>query len=135
MASIHQGANNMSETQSATVAPQQMAVNDLVKVLQALSIASDQRLAATAGMAAVISMLPGVERLNSALAGRIAASMVPQSPNNETVLKLAVANAIAIIRLAQALRTPPPQKDAPGVSAVTPPAAAGGNGKDTSATA
>jgi hypothetical protein len=104
-------------------------------VLRALSIASDQRLAASAGMAAVIAMLPGVERLNSALAGRIAASMVPQGPNNETVLKLAVANAIAIIRLAQALRAPPPQKDVPGASAVAPPAAAGGNGKDASVTA
>jgi hypothetical protein len=109
--------------------PQLASAVELIKILRALSFAADQRLAATAGISAILSMMPGVEALNPVAAGRIAAGMIPNRENSAGVRKLAAANALAVIRLARALRAPP-QK----AGEAAPASASPGNGQAPSAT-
>jgi hypothetical protein len=101
----------MSESQvehgssaDAKLTAREPTVEELAKAMYLLATKADQRLAAHAGLAAVVSLMPGAALVNPAAAARIAANLIPPAPGNEPVRRLAAVQALTLVRMARAAR-------------------------------
>ena len=92
----------VNSTPTPALDPQALA--QVVRALRILAVKVDQRLASQAGLAAVLALMPGAALINPAAAGRIAASLIPETPETEPVRKLAAVHAMTLVRMAQAMR-------------------------------